>query len=495
MQKTKLVQLISKLKEAEIKAFDKFLQSPYFNNSPVIIRYWEQLKKYAPSFDTAQLSVEKLFKKIFPKEDFDEKKLRQLRSRLLKLLEEFLAIEQLKKDEFAYKKRVADAYFEKELKKEFEKKYYQLLKKLENEDVLTDQELHQKLSLHHQLYFDANHVKGDLLGKDLEECTILLDQYYTRQKLLYTIEWISINKRYSYSIPDNILNYCEDLKTKEYKQKMPIIEMLVLAVKLLLLEDKKADEVFYKTKKIFEVNYENISEMEKNLILRLLLNFCISKGDGGNCRTQDMFQLYQIGLSDRAIFYNGLMTNATFINIVNTALKLEKKEWATNFIEQEKYRLYEPQNDLYLLIGKASLAFNKKQYQDCLEILSKMNSIHFTTVEIAKRGLNLRATFECYLLDQSYSKTLFYCIESYKKFIKRKTILSDRKRKSYLHLVQYVQSLFNWVEQEKSLTKLNRLKKNLIMLEPFPAQSKKWAIKHIENWEKKMELPKQLQDS
>ena len=89
--KTKLAQLLSKLEKQEITAFDKYLQSSYFNNSPVVLRYWKQLKKYAPSFDIPKPSAKKLYKKLYPEEDFDEKKLRQLRSRFLKLVEDFFS--------------------------------------------------------------------------------------------------------------------------------------------------------------------------------------------------------------------------------------------------------------------------------------------------------------------------------------------------------------------------------------------------------------------
>jgi len=492
MQTTKLAQLLSKLEKQEITAFEKYLQSPYFNNSPVVLRYWKQLKKYAPSFDNPKPSAKKLYKKLYPEEDFDEKKIRQLRSRFLKLVEDFLAIEQLRNDDFAYKKRIADAYLEKEIKKEFEKRYHSLLEDLEVDDFLTEKELSQKLSLHHQLYFNEYHVKGALPTKDLEACTTLIEQYYARQKLLYAIEWISISKWYKNNIPDTILTYCQALKKSVNKQAFTAQEILEQAVKLLLLEGEQADDVFDKVKKQFEVNYDNINATTKNLILRLLLNFCIRKGDNGISVKQDTFQLYQLGLSDEAIFYKGLMTNVTFINIVGAALQLGKQEWVTRFINKEKYRLYEPQKELYLSIGKATLAFYKKEYPDCLTILSSMNSTSFVTMEIAKRGLKLRTTFECFLLDPSYSNTLFSIIESDMKFINRKTILTEKKRKSYLNLARNVLMFTKWIKNKGSLAKLNHLKSNLIKLEPFPSQSKEWLLNHIEI---KMELHKQLQDS
>lgn len=485
MRETKLIIVLRALDTIEIKAFDKFVHSPYFNTSDTIIKLWSHLKKYAPDFESALLEKEKTYKKIFPEEVFNDKKLRQLRSRLFKLVEEFLAVERFKKDNFRLRKEVADTYLEKGIKDYFEKKYGELQQSFDTIAFLSTSELHQKMTLHHHAYFNELNVKGDDCSTDLITSTLLLEKYYTQQKLIYTLEWLSSNLRYNYTIPQSILDYVEVIK------HIPIINdidstqsILINAVKLLLAEDNWKN-LFKKLNSQFSKLYPRLDKKLKNLMLRFLINYCIHKENKELSLTAEIIQLHKLGLTDGGIFYKGLMTNATFLNIVINALKVGENKWINAFIEQESYRLYEPQNEQYVFLAKAATLFYEKKYPDCLEILAKMQRNDLVILELIKRNLQIRTIFECYRAGQIHVKMLYADIKKQDKYLQRKHILSNNKRKAYQNFGKYILRLINWCENNGNQKQLIKLKKELIKEELFPNKSRDWLLTHIHSFEKK----------
>jgi len=488
--KTKLAQLLSKLEKQEITAFEKYLQSPYFNNSPVVLRYWKQLKKYAPSFDIPKPSAEKLFKKLYPEEDFEEKKLRQLRSRFLKLVEDFLAIEQLRRDDFAYKKRIADAYFEKEIKKEFEKRYHLLLKTMEVEDFLTEKELSQKLSLYHQLYFNHLHAKRDTYPKYLEASTRLLKYYHERRKQLYALEWVSLKEQFSHPIPTTISQYTEDLNARTPELVDTLESLYINMLKLFIAPKEKEETVYFICKEQLIRNYECVSLKEKNIFLKLLINFCISRFKEGEQLNQELFSLYSLGLSDKAIFVEDKMTNITFLTIVTTGVKLQKFDWAKSFIIKEKWRLFEKDMDLYIKVADASILFYTNKFKDCVERLSTIEHTHFTTMDVVRKNLQIRAIFECYIQDNTYQKLLMTNINNFEKYLTRKLELSIQKRTTNLTFLFFLKKIILWKEVQNNDEESHLIKEQLDQTKSISKMYKKWLIYHIENITKEKGLLK-----
>ncbi|MFK7984186.1 MAG: hypothetical protein AB8G86_29700 [Saprospiraceae bacterium] len=483
MRETKLMLLLKQFEIKELKAFDKFIHSPYFNTNETLTQLWLLLKKYAPNFDAPQLANQKVFKKLFPKTTYNEKRLRQLRSQLFKLVEAFLAIERFKQDRFSFKKGIGDAYLEKGMKDNFERKYDELQTSFGTEAFLSTSALHQKMSLYHQLYFNELNVKGDECSTDLINGTFLLEKCYVQQKLIYTLEWLSSNLRYNYDIPQNILNYVDLLKDRSiFNNKNSTQAILENAVKLLVAGDNWED-LFKKLNNQFSQSYAKIDTKSKNLMLRLLINYSIHKEDKGLNMQATILQLYKLGLTDEGIFYKGLMTNVTFMNIVTTALKQGESVWAKAFIKEEKYRLYEPQNEQFLYLAKATVLYYEQKRQDCLEILAKMERSDLTTLELIKRNFQIRVIFECYQTGQVHVKMLFANIEKYQKYLQRKQIFSDSKRKAYQNFGKYILRLANWCENNGNEKQLNKIKNELIQEESFPNKSKAWLLKHIYSFE------------
>jgi len=187
-----------------------------------------------------------------------------------------------------------------------------------------------------------------------------------------------------------------------------------------------------------------------------------------------------LGLKDGAIFYKGLMTNATFINIVSNALKLGKTAWTKSFIKKESLRLYEQQKTLFVCLANALILFHERKYQDCLMALTQLEKFDLITLEVPKRNLQLRTIFECYKIGQLHVKSLYAQLENYQKYLHRKSILSVNKRKAYQNFGRFLLRLVKWIENRGNKKLLTKLKHDLITKQPFPNKSKEWLLCHID---------------
>ena len=95
LERNKLFLVLNRFSKKEIKQFEQFLDSPYFNQRAdlqSLLKTWEQHRGQG-------LSAEKLYQAIYPKRKFKVQELRLLMSYLFRLLEQFLVFQELVEEE------------------------------------------------------------------------------------------------------------------------------------------------------------------------------------------------------------------------------------------------------------------------------------------------------------------------------------------------------------------------------------------------------------
>ena len=99
--KNKLTTLLKELPRKEWNAFEDFVNSPIFNKSKQLKELLAVLKEFWPDFANEKQIEARLSQKLFPEKDIDktEKNISNLTTRLLRLLEQFLAFRYWQKDE------------------------------------------------------------------------------------------------------------------------------------------------------------------------------------------------------------------------------------------------------------------------------------------------------------------------------------------------------------------------------------------------------------
>ena len=122
MTNSNLVQLISKLTLTEFRELGEYIRSPFFNKNESVIKLYDYLKNFYPDFEKMNFEKEHVYKKIFPKVDYDDAFMRKLMFNLSKLSEDYLAYKNFSQDKFLYYSSLVKELSERKINKLYQKK-------------------------------------------------------------------------------------------------------------------------------------------------------------------------------------------------------------------------------------------------------------------------------------------------------------------------------------------------------------------------------------
>ncbi len=92
MLKNKAYDVIKTFSPAELKSFELFIESPYYNTNKAVIKLFELIRKHIQKAAAKPLLEEELFTKIYPAKKYNYGIMKNLLSELFRLCEKFLAV-------------------------------------------------------------------------------------------------------------------------------------------------------------------------------------------------------------------------------------------------------------------------------------------------------------------------------------------------------------------------------------------------------------------
>ncbi len=91
MYNSSLVEIIKSFSSSDIKRFDEFLNSPFFNKKPTVIKLWDDLKSFYPEFNSKEISKKNTYERIVPGKKYNYGTMKNMIFDLTKLAEIFLS--------------------------------------------------------------------------------------------------------------------------------------------------------------------------------------------------------------------------------------------------------------------------------------------------------------------------------------------------------------------------------------------------------------------
>src|SRR5438128_9561054 len=125
MFESKVVIILKIFTNDELRAFKKFMESPFFASRRDLKNYYALLRKYHPEFD---ISSDDFFAKLYPGKIYNERKLKNLGAELVKLAKQFLVVRYIMTDTLEQEKILAKQYQERNC----EQLFFNTLWSLEN---------------------------------------------------------------------------------------------------------------------------------------------------------------------------------------------------------------------------------------------------------------------------------------------------------------------------------------------------------------------------
>lgn len=443
MQDSKLIEIIKLFTQQEIKSFEKFIASPYFSPGRDVSGLFNVLKKYYPGFSSDKLSKENVFTSLFPKEKFNEKKLQNLTSDLIKMAEQFLVHESIDLNEIEFDETLAGTYKDKKSDKLWFKTLNSLDKKISG------------------LLFSS-----DVCFEREEKHGKMLEDYYLAANKFDKCLLIRI-KHSEYSILNFLVNFLRKQRDKVVFKNgynmdftSPLIdsvyESIDLEKMLKLLKEKKSEwlwliEIYYYAlrsiqnvedetlfKKFQELFYENIdkfSRKEQYFIFNDFIACIYAKSDKLGIRsTREEFEIFKKMLEHNVYSPDekDFMSVLLYRNILGMAVSLKEYIWIEGFIKDFSSKLKPEYRTNMENLAKANLYFGRGKYENALENLSKIPYDVFI-YKIDIKNLMLRIYYEMNLFDQAFSM-----IDAFKHFLSSTQEISDYfKDQQYKFVIIY----------------------------------------------------------
>lgn len=436
MHTSKLISLFKSLAPTEIHWLQKFLKSPFYNSHKLPISLFQYIHRYYPELTSSKLEKEVVFKKLFPKEDYDVQKMRKAMHSLAILIEEFLVAMRLRKQAKQKKQLLLNELGDRNLYNQFEKRTKNLVKDLKALPYRNVEIFREIYELNLNYYGHIETAKQKRKVPILSTTKSYLDFYYLLQSQRLQIAVEGNKKLFGSELSIPTL-----AQSKRALQKEPAFKLYELIKKA--MSTSEDDKLYAEIVALFQKEINRLGRNDQLEILRLILNHFsnqINRGkEGYHAR---MLSFYKFGLEQDLLVEKGLIGENIFTNITTVGLVEKEFNWVEQFIEN--YTVYLPasiQKDATNL-SKGLLFFYKKDYGKTIDLLLNHTFIKPLYLLNAKTIL-LRTYYEQFEGDQSYYDLLLDQCHAFERFVRRNSSISNTRKALYLNFIAFTRKIAN----------------------------------------------------
>ncbi|MDO8366337.1 MAG: hypothetical protein Q7T20_06035 [Saprospiraceae bacterium] len=445
MEKTLLWEAFATLTTAEIREFNKFLRSPFFNarQQPIVLfDYLEDCRRARRLPKETEIAV------VLNKTQAGVKT-RQANSALLALLEKYLIYKEKFQDEGRAFISLAAAYRKRNLGKHFNITLREARQR-RKEQPWRHAEYFQDLNqLEWERYqFDATTLRTEVFN--LQATSDLMDTAFMVRKLQLACVAVShqtvFKAEYHIGLLSEVLNAIETSDLLE----TPAIGLYYYCYKF-QTDLPEAGQHFERFRVVLAEHAEAFPPEELRTLYLLAINFGIKKinqsAEGWLRATLD---LYQGALSRKLLLENGQISRFAFNNIIAIALKLGELDWVEHFILEHKNLLERQWREATASLGLARVAYARRDFKTALLNLQRSDYKDLIN-NLTAKTLQLKIFYESGEFD-----LLENHLKGMKNFIKRHTSIGYH-RTIYSLIVAYTQQMMTLDFKKKDAVEALRI--------------------------------------
>lgn len=448
MTDSKLLRQITAMDGRERERLRQFVASPYFNRhaatEQLLAFILKELGKKRPKLDgaRAQGAMDRIKAGM---------KLTDLQSALMKLVNKFLAVEQLQAEDF--REEVLT------LKRTWELQRFGLL---ENRGKRLDR----KVAKHpyrdgdtHLAAYEWKSISGyrqaEANRKDTREMQSMLDhldRYYIVEKLRHacrlTANMMVMNTHYDLLFVDPILAYLEsnDGRALLSETAEPSIDCYYHILRSL----REPEAVAHYERMLFylDESLDRLPDVHQRDLYGFASNYCIGRiMSGHHDYRRQLFELYQRGLATGIIYTQGRIGEFDYKNIVTLGAALREYEWTERFIETNHDRLPERERDNAYALNKANYLYSRQRYDEASRLLFTVSDSD-VKIHLARVLLEVRIAY-----DQHDQQSALNLLENLRLYVMRNRNVSAKDKKGYNAFIRFTKQLVNLRLQREYMAK------------------------------------------
>ncbi|HFA47420.1 MAG TPA: hypothetical protein ENJ95_00225 [Bacteroidetes bacterium] len=458
MTNNTLIKTLSRLDKKKLTRFREFAASPYFNKHKEVIALITYLSTVYPNFTEKKCSRHFIFKQVFPKSPFEQKKLAIVFTYATRLMEQFFRVEEAR---FQEKSLEDNSLLLRHLRRYnlngfLQKKWKGNIGGV-NETLpkpSSTRELEKQMKQAAENDACAVHL-SDYSFNFLEEKQALLDVYYLTEKLKDACELVQrsnyLKQRFE---PTPLLVSALEVAQKQeaYLRRYWLPGIYSNLYKLLKNNDL---EQYPRIKKEVEKHAADLSDTELQYIYNALQNFCIqqiNQAEPGFLR--QLFDIYILQLERNLLLVGGYLPEWHFKNIVTTGLRLKEHAWVKDFIEKSRPVLHPGIAENAFGYNLANYYYHTKNYGEVLRLLVE---VEYTDLRynLDAKSLLLRTYF-----DLGEEEALMALTDAFRQFLKRNKALKEFKKMGYYNLIKFSRRAFR-LKMQRHFTKQKKWENDL----------------------------------
>ena len=445
MINNKVFKVLKVLNKNEFKNLAKFINSAYFNSNKNIIRLFNHISLFHPVYSDHKLTKEHIYGEVYGGSSFNMQILSNLFSEFYRLVENFLANEQLSAEPFTGSLLTIRKLTDKLLINETLKKIEQGFKFISRSEMSTLDKHINRVKLYNEkqntINFTADHygfINSEKKRSETFAYSSVIEMLELagnihvyqqsfpakEQNIFFTSLWNSID------FDKLIAEYEENLNEENFYLYLFLLEYKCLygtqsemyyeKIKTLLFERISGFNHADKTKlwdlmtKIIDYSLVNYSPIKARIELHEVNKIFIANGTLA---------------TDKAGFINDNVIRSLF----SAAILVDDWDWAEDFVE--KYYTYlHPDirmNNYNYLIGQCK--FHSRKFEEAIECFSK---VKFKDIII---NIDVRLFYlECYY-ELGYYDELFASIDTFKRFLGERKHIPASFKSDFRSFFKYIQ--------------------------------------------------------
>ncbi len=443
MKDSQLIKTLAEFTKKEMRYFEKFVNSPFFNTSAATVKLFYAVKEFYPSFSAEELRSELLFKKIYGSRKFSLTLFNKLSSNLIKLTERFIS----ETNQVYAPHGLLLGLRKKKLGNRFLSHYGRESKKLNDNFFLDDNILLRQLF--YDEYINYLEGRGDYRRADSEKHNSF---EFTFMFFMYRLVLLYPRKR-TFAKPEdpetdliqlmikniNFEHLYRDINDSRLKNK----EQLSHLLSMLLLVRSDGDEHYKEIKKYISANSKILDSNFMYPGYVYLLDHCSRQIALGNDKFYRERYLIYREIEEGYFACGKLEMHITlYRNFIMSGIVNGEFKWAEDVLYRYSGLMIKNGLEVIVRFLEALLSFNRKDYENTVKLLAICDSFKHTKAtdyfNYDIKLLRLMVFFELGYFEQALSTS-----DSVMHMINKPEKVKSMNRTAHANFIKYLRKLIN----------------------------------------------------
>lgn len=442
---------LSKIPRNQFKKFEDFLLSPFFKTKDWQVELWQILKEDYPNF--IQKSKQEIWAQssYFSQNTFNNQRINEYFSEMCKLVQQFLQMITLSKDENLQRQITYKTAIQFDLPKWYTKTALKEDQNLEKIPFFKQETYQQITKRYNEILSDpriGKHFIDSNIAKLYKEA---VNHNFIIEKLKEALPIISKNKRKGKEVRldflDEALSYIRDKRINH-----PLIK---LYADLILLYENWSLQKYEDSIKLYLSIVPYLSKKEQFALIVQFTNLIAKRISIDNSDLHKLqFLLFENGVANGIYQHPAQITARSFSNICNSAAIAQKSAWTLKFIQNHIQYLPSHQKEASEALAKARVAFHNQQFDIATNLLLSTKTTDFLLM-LNLRTMAVRCLLYNFIKNKNNLRTLQAEIHAFLRFLQRSSKVNDTRKKSYSNMLKAAKK----IAELSSYNKINTIKK------------------------------------